>query len=90
MMDVATALAGLNIAVLVALIYVYGRIALRSKSAVSFGLIVFASLLLAHNLLTVYAYVTMAPLFGAAALPYLSGVAILELAALLVLLRMTL
>ncbi|MBI2648245.1 MAG: hypothetical protein HYW93_01135 [Thaumarchaeota archaeon] len=90
MMEVATALGGLNIAVLAALLYVYGRIALKSRSATSFGLIVFGSLLLAHNLLTVYAYVTMAPLFGTEALPYLSGIAVLELGAVLVLLRMTL
>ena len=90
MMEVATVLAGLNIAVLAALLYVYGRIALKSRSATSFGLIVFASLLLAHNMLTVYAYVAMAPLFGTEALPYLSGIAVLELGAVLVLLRMTL
>ncbi len=90
MMVVATALAGLNIAVIAALLYVYGRIALKSRSATSFGLIVFASLLLAHNLLTVFAYVTMAPLFGTEALPFLSGIAVLELGAVLVLLKITL
>ncbi len=89
-MAVATTLAGLNIAVIAALLYVYGRIALKSRSATSFGLIVFASLLLAHNLLTVFAYVTMAPLFGSEALPFLSGIAVLELGAILVLLKMTL
>lgn len=89
-MGVATAVAGINIAVLLALLYVYSRIAMKSASATSYGLIVFAVFLLGHNLLTVFAYLTMAPLFGTEALPFLLGIAVLELAALLVLLRMTL
>lgn len=88
-MEVAAALAGANVIVLLSLIYLYGRLALRSRAIYSVGLVIFSLLLLSHNLLTVFAYVTKAPIFGAEALPFLAAIAALELGGLLVLLRMT-
>jgi uncharacterized membrane protein len=90
MMWTATGLALANSVILVGLIYLYGRIAVRTKATYSIGLALFAGLLLTHNLLTVFAYMSMAPLFGADALPYLSGIGALEFGGLCVLLRMTL
>jgi len=89
MMVLAVGLALANSAILLGLMYVYSRIAVRTKAAFSFGLLLFAGLLLLHNLLTVFAYVAMAPLFGEDALPYLSGIGALELGGLLVLLKLT-
>ena len=74
---------------LVALMYLYARIAMKSKAVLSIGLIVFAVFLLAQNLLTLYAYVSMAPLFDPATLPFLSTIAGFESVALVILLRLT-
>jgi hypothetical protein len=89
LMYVAIGLASANSIILIGLIYLYARIAMKARASYSIGLAVFASLLLLHNLLTVFAYVAMAPFFGLGALPYLSGIGALELAGLIVLLRMT-
>lgn len=86
----AICLAAVNAAILLGLIYVYAKIALRTRAAYSYGLIIFASLLLVQNLLTGVAYGTMSPVFGDEALPYLSAIGGAELAGLLVLLRITL
>jgi len=88
-MLLAIGLAGINSVVLVFLIFLYGRIALRSRAAYSVGLVFFAGLLLVHNLLTAFAYGTMSPLFGSEALPFLSAIGGAELAGLLVLLKIT-
>lgn len=88
-MYVATGLATANSVILLGLIYLYAKIAMKARASYSIGLSLFAGLLLLQNLLTVYAYTSMAPLFGVDALPYLSGISALELAGLVLLLRMT-
>jgi len=88
-MSLATLLALANSIILVVLIYLYARISLRTRAAYSAGLVVFATFLLLHNLLTIFAYVSMSPVFGTEALPFLSAIGALELAGLLVLLRLT-
>ncbi len=90
MLEVTVVFASLNIILLVALLYLYGRIAWRSKAAFSIGLLFFSILLLLHNLLIVYSYVSMANVFGTAALPYLLGIAGLEFGGLVFLVRVTL
>ena len=89
-MNVAIVFSGLNAILLVALLYIYARIALRSRASHSVGLMFFALLLLANSLLTVYSYVAMAPFFGREALPYLSMMSVLEFVGLAVLLKITL
>ena len=89
LMEVAALLAAANSLILAWLIYLYSRIASKAKASYSVGLVLFGVLLLAHNLLTLIAYVTMAPLFGEEALPFLIGIGALEFAGLLVLLKMT-
>ena len=90
LMYVAIGLAIVNSAILLGLVYLYGRIAIRTRATYSIGLAFFAGLLFLHNLLTVVAYGTMSPLFGPDALPYLSAIGGAELAGLVVLLRITL
>lgn len=88
-MILAIGLAGLNSAILVTLIYLFGRIAVKTRASYSLGLVFFSGLLLLHNLLTAFAYGTMSPLFGSEALPYLSAIGAAELAGLVVLLKQT-
>jgi len=80
---------GMNVVVLIALIFLYGRMALRSRAVLSFALIVFALFLLVQNVITMYAYDDMAPLFGAETVPYLTAIAASQFVALAVLLRFT-
>lgn len=89
-MMLAIGLASVNSIILFALIYLYARIAVRTRATYSIGLVIFGGLLLLHNLLTAVAYGTMSPLFGPDALPYLSAMGGAELAGLIVLLRITL
>jgi hypothetical protein len=90
LMDLAVVLAGLNAALLLGLIYIYGRIVRHRKATYVVGLLVFALFLLIHNLMTVYSYLLMTPFFGEAVLPYLFIVALFEFGGLLALFRVTL
>ena len=89
LMMLAIGLASVNSVILLGLIYLYARIAVRTHATYSIGLIIFGGLLLLQNLLTALAYGTMYPFFGADALPYLSAMGGAELAGLIVLLRIT-
>ena len=89
-MDVAILISAFNAFILIALLYFYTRIAIRSKAAHSVGMMFFALLLLANSLLTVYSYSAMSPFFGSEALPYLSAISVLEFFGLLALLKITL
>ena len=89
LMYAAIGLATVNSAILIGLIYLYGKISVRTHAAYSIGLTFFAGLLLLHNLLTAVAFGTMSPFFGSDALPYLTAMGGAEFAGLLVLLRIT-
>ena len=89
-MDVAIVFSALNSVLLIALLFVFTGIAVRSRAAHSVGLMFFALLLLANSVLTGYSYATMAPFFGSEALPYLSTMSVLEFVGLAVLLKITL
>jgi hypothetical protein len=89
LMYVAIGIAGINSVILIGLMYLYAKIAIKSRAANSIGLCFFATMLLLQNLLTAFAYGTMSPLFGSDALPYLSVIGGAELAGLLALLKMT-
>ena len=90
MMELAVGFASLNSLVLAVLLYLYARIAWRSKALYPAGLLVFASLLLVQNLLTVYSYVSMTPFFSDSVVPYLFAISALEFGGLLALARVTL
>lgn len=79
----------LNAALLIVLLFIFARIAIRSHASHSIGLTFFAVLLLANSLLTAYGYATMAPFFGTEALPLLSTISVLEFFGLAVLVKIT-
>jgi hypothetical protein len=88
-MDVSAVVSAANIAILIALIILYGRTYSSSRAQFTLGLIFFAALLLVQNAIGVYSYITMAPLFAEALLPYMLAINIAELAGLSVLLKVT-
>lgn len=88
-MVVAVIFATLNSIILLSLLFIYGRIVMRTRASYSVGLMIFAVFLLAQNLATIYSYVDMAPFFEPEALPYLSTISALEFVGLLVLARIT-
>lgn len=90
MMELAVGFASLNSLVLVALVLLYSRIAVRSRALYPVGLIIFAALLLAQNLTTVYSYTSMTPFFGESVVPYLFAISALEFGGLLALAKVTL
>jgi len=52
LMDAAIGIAVINSIILLGLVYLYARIAVKSRAAYSFGLLFFAVMLLLQNLLT--------------------------------------
>ena len=88
-MILTVSLASINSVLLLILLLLYGRIVIKSRATYAVGLMIFALLLLAQNLLSVFAFVAE-PFFDTGALPYLSGISALELGGLIVLLRITL
>lgn len=62
----------------------------KTKAQLPLGMIFFAGLLFLHNVIGVYAYFSMMPLYAAALLPYLLAVHVAELAGILILLKITL
>ena len=82
--------ASANIAVLIALLVLYARVYRSSKAIFTVGLILFASLLMLHNVIAVYGYFIMEPLYAPALVPYFLAIHVAELGGLLVLLRITL
>jgi hypothetical protein len=88
-MEVSAAVSSTNVALLMALLFVYVRIYQSSKAIFSLGLMFFAGMLALHNIIAVYAYLIMAPLYNEALLPYFVAVHITELVGVAVLLKIT-
>ena len=89
LMDISSIVSMANVAILVALMAVYGRIYSKTGATFTIGLMVFAGMLMLHNVLAVYAYFAMAPLYSDELLPYFVGIHIAELAGLIALLKVT-
>lgn len=89
-MDLSALISLSNVAILGALLYIYARIYNTSKAIFTVGLMFFAGMLMLHNLIAVYAYFAMAPLYSEALLPYFVAIHVAELAGLAVLLKITL
>ena len=89
MMDVSSIVSMANMAILIALLAVYGRIYSKTRATFTIGLMVFAGMLMLHNVLAVYAYFAMAPLYSDELLPYFAAIHVAELAGLLALLKVT-
>ena len=89
LMDVSSIVSMVNTAILIALLAVYGRIYSKTRATFTVGLMVFAAMLMLHNVLAVYAYFAMAPLYSNELLPYFAVIHVAELAGLLALLKVT-
>src|SRR5438445_8822555 len=81
---------GVQTCALPILIGVFARMYSKTKAQLPLGMIFFAGLLFLHNIIGVYAYFSMMPLYEGALLPYLLAVHVTELAGILVLLKITL
>jgi len=89
LMDASSIISMANVAILVALLAVYGRIYLKTGATFTIGLMIFAGMLMLHNVLAIYGYFAMAPLYSEDLLPYFVGIHIAELAGLIALLKVT-
>lgn len=89
LMDLSSIVSMLNMAILVVLLTVYDNIYRKTEATFTVGLIVFASMLMLHNVIAVYGYFAMAPLYSDDLLPYFVGIHIAELGGLIALLKVT-
>ncbi|HJS68935.1 MAG TPA: hypothetical protein VJ730_05890 [Nitrososphaera sp.] len=89
LMDVSSIVSMANMAILVTLLGVYANIYSKTKATFTVGLMVFAGMLMLHNVIAVYAYFAMAPLYSTDLLPYFVGIHIAELTGLIALLKVT-
>lgn len=89
LMDVSSVVSMANVAILVALLAVYGRIYRKTGATFTIGLMVFAGMLMFHNVIAVYGYFAMKNLYSDELLPYFVGIHIAELVGLLALLKVT-
>jgi len=87
LMDVSSIVSIVNVAILVMLLAVYANIYRKIRAAFTIGLLVFAGMLLLHNVIAIYGYFAMAPLYSNDLLPYFLGIHIAELAGLIALLK---
>lgn len=90
LMDISAIISLANVSILLALLTVYVKIYKNTRALFTVGLMFFASMLMLHNLIAVYAYFAMAPLYAEELLPYFLGVHIAELAGIGALLKVTL
>lgn len=89
LMDVSSVVSMANMMILVVLLAVYGRIYSKTGATFTIGLMIFAGMLMLHNVIAVYGYFAMAPLYSDDLLPYFVGIHIAELAGLIALLKVT-
>jgi membrane-bound metal-dependent hydrolase YbcI (DUF457 family) len=88
-MDVSSVVGMANTAILVVLLAVYANIYRKTGATFTIGLMVFVGMLMLHNVIAVYGYFAMAPLYSDDLLPFFVGIHIAELAGLLALLKVT-
>jgi uncharacterized membrane protein YgdD (TMEM256/DUF423 family) len=90
LMELSAAISIANVALLMVLLTVYVRIYRSSKAIFTLGLVFFAGMLTLHNLIAIYAYFAMAPLYHEGLLPYFVVIHLAELAGIAALLKVTL
>jgi hypothetical protein len=89
LMDVSSIVSMANTVILVVLLAVYANIYRKTGATFTIGLMVFAGMLMLHNIIAIYGYFAMAPLYSDDLLPYFVGIHIAELAGLIALLKVT-
>lgn len=87
---VAIGFASLNTVLLVGLLFLYSKILIKTRAGYTLGLMIFAVMLLVHNLITATSFFFMMGFFGWETYPLLDAITISETAALVVLFRVTL
>ena len=90
LMEISAGVGIVNVALLIALLTVYAKVYKSTRAVFTVGLMFFAGMLMLHNVIAVYAYFAMEPLYAVALLPYFVVVHITELAGIAVLLKVTL
>jgi hypothetical protein len=90
LMDINTIVSIATIFISSILLSLYIKIYLKTKAIFTIGLMFFASMLVLQNLIVVYAYFAMAPLYAEGLLPYFLLIHLAELAGVVSLLKITL
>ena len=78
LMDVSSVVSMINTVILVVLLAVYANIYRKTGATFTIGLMVFAGMLMLHNIIAIYGYFAMAPLYSDDLLPYFVGIHIAE------------
>jgi hypothetical protein len=90
LMEVSAGVGIANVALLIALLTVYAKVYKNTRAVFTIGLMFFAGMLMLHNIIAVYAYFAMQPLYAIGLLPYFAVIHIAELAGIAALLKVTL
>ena len=89
-MEISAGLGITNVILLIVLLTVYAKVYKSTKAVFTIGLMFFAGMLMLHNIIAVYAYFAMQPLYALGLLPYFVVIHIAELAGIAALLKVTL
>lgn len=89
LMDVTMYTAAIDAVLLLALVAIYLRVYRDTHAQFSLGLTIFATLLLAENILAVYSFLTMASYIAEQFLPFLLTINVAQVLGVSVLLRTT-
>ena len=79
-----------NMGILGILIAIFGNMYTKTRAQLPLGMIVVAGMLFLHNVIGSLAYFSMEDIFSQEIFPYMLGVGIVELAGLLIFLKITL
>jgi len=90
LMEVSAGVGIANVVLLIALLTVYAKVYNSTRAVFTIGLMFFAGMLMLHNIIAVYAYFAMQPLYAVGLLPYFAVIHIAELAGIAALLKVTL
>jgi len=89
-MEISAGVGIANVVLLIVLLTVYAKVYKSTRAVFTIGLMFFAGMLMLHNIIAVYAYFAMQPLYAVGLLPYFAVIHIAELAGIAALLRVTL
>jgi hypothetical protein len=89
-MEISAGVGIVNVVLLIALLSVYAKVYKSTRAVFTIGLMFFAGMLILHNVIAVYAYFAMEPLYALGLLPYFAVIHIAELAGIAALLKVTL
>jgi hypothetical protein len=79
-----------NMMVLGVLIFIFGKMYVKTRAQLPLGMIVVTGMLFLHNIIGAFAYFSMDQIFSHEIFPYMLGVGIAELTGLLIFLKITL